>query len=657
MAVESVEESSLSEPPDTDIIVEIDPTGRYIRYKEVLGSGSSKTVYKAFDEIEGIEVAWNQIDMKIFFRSPQDLGRLYSEVHLLKTLHHENIIKYYYSWVDDKNNKVNIITELFTSGSLRQYRMKHKKVDIKAVKRWARQILKGLNYLHCQNPPIIHRDLKCDNIFINGNHGEVKIGDLGLAIIMQHANCCSVLGTPEFMAPELYEEDYNELVDIYSFGLCLLEMVTFEYPYCECANQAQIYKKVSSGIKPASLSKVKDKEVRLFIEKCLVPVAERLSAKELLMDPFLKDDGLTENSSLDLYGTASPKIEAIANHSVLSEEANDKQKIIPVRNYGDAKPHTTSCIENSIDESHMRDLVIRMTFGCNDFKLIGGVLDVNTVILNLYISEQNGPTRKVHFGFYLDNDTSNSVAREMVDQLEISHQNVMFIAGMIDMYLINTIPSWIPSVPVSQLEAMNDHIQTSNATSKEMFEEREAISVVSLYNLFGTLDLSNVPPPLDSSSAEGSIHAICEAHDYVKLDEVLCLADYRSHNMTQHRNSNTSFASAVSIDGNIHANNTYMSMDSGYMEYNGYGMKLETGEAPFRAELGGSDTPMFSKSPSNASSVFSEQCDDEEFKTELKQIELEYQQAMKEISRKRYEAIMAAKKRSLQKKNNVNSLV
>lgn len=48
------------------------------------------------------------------------------------------------------------------------------------------------------------------------------------------------------MAPELYEEDYDELVDIYSFGMCVLEMVTSEYPYSECSNPAQIYKKVTS---------------------------------------------------------------------------------------------------------------------------------------------------------------------------------------------------------------------------------------------------------------------------------------------------------------------------------------------------------------------------------------------------------------------------
>lgn len=65
---------------------------------------------------------------------------------------------------------------------------------MKAVKCWARQILMGLRYLHSQEPPIIHRDLKCDNIFINGNHGEVKIGDLGLATVMEQANAKSVIG-------------------------------------------------------------------------------------------------------------------------------------------------------------------------------------------------------------------------------------------------------------------------------------------------------------------------------------------------------------------------------------------------------------------------------------------------------------------------------
>lgn len=55
------------------------------------------------------------------------------------------------------------------------------------------------------------------------------------------------------MAPEMYEEHYDEAVDVYAFGMCMLEMATSEYPYSECQNAAQIYRKVTSV---SSLSKL-----------------------------------------------------------------------------------------------------------------------------------------------------------------------------------------------------------------------------------------------------------------------------------------------------------------------------------------------------------------------------------------------------------------
>lgn len=63
------------------------------------------------------------------------------------------------------------------------------------------------------------------------------------------------------MAPEVYEEAYNELVDIYSFGMCILEMVTFEYPYSECTHPTQIYKNISVRLLSVS--------VRLCVCLCL----------------------------------------------------------------------------------------------------------------------------------------------------------------------------------------------------------------------------------------------------------------------------------------------------------------------------------------------------------------------------------------------------
>jgi WNK lysine deficient protein kinase len=60
------------------------------------------------------------------------------------------------------------------------------------MKRWAIQILTGLEYLHSQEPAVIHRDLKCDHIFINCNDRTVKIGDFGLATILQQQKTKSV---------------------------------------------------------------------------------------------------------------------------------------------------------------------------------------------------------------------------------------------------------------------------------------------------------------------------------------------------------------------------------------------------------------------------------------------------------------------------------
>lgn len=64
----------------------------------------------------------------------------------------------------------------------------------KVLRSWCRQILKGLHFLHTRTPPIIHRDLKCDNIFITGPTGSVKIGDLGLATLMRTSFAKSVIG-------------------------------------------------------------------------------------------------------------------------------------------------------------------------------------------------------------------------------------------------------------------------------------------------------------------------------------------------------------------------------------------------------------------------------------------------------------------------------
>lgn len=75
----------------------------------------------------------------------------------------------------------------------------------------------------------------------------------------------SVLGSPEFMAPELYDEAYDQTIYIYALGMCILEIFTKELPYKECSNLAQIHKKVTHGREPETLNKLRNPNAIEFI--------------------------------------------------------------------------------------------------------------------------------------------------------------------------------------------------------------------------------------------------------------------------------------------------------------------------------------------------------------------------------------------------------
>ncbi|XP_030206063.1 serine/threonine-protein kinase WNK4, partial [Gadus morhua] len=237
-----------------------------------------------------VEVAWCELQTRRLTKAERQ--RFSEEVEMLKGLQHPNIVRFHDSWKSTvKGHKcILLVTELMTSGTLKTYLKRFKEMKLKLLQSWSRQILRGLHFLHTRTPPIIHRDLKCDNIFITGPTGSVKIGDLGLATLKSASFAKSVIGTPEFMAPEMYEEKYDEAVDVYAFGMCILEMATSEYPYSECQNAAQIYRKVTSGIKPESFSKVKVPELKEIIEGCIRNVKEeRYTIQDLLDHAFFQE--------------------------------------------------------------------------------------------------------------------------------------------------------------------------------------------------------------------------------------------------------------------------------------------------------------------------------------------------------------------------------
>lgn len=330
-------------------------------------------------------MAWNSVSLKNLPQS--DRNHVSEEVKLGKNLSHPNIVHFISAWTNGAKDELVLITEIVTGGSLRQYLKKIKYPRLKVIKLWCRGILLGLNYLHTQTPhPIIHRDLKCANIFIMSNTGDVKIGDFGLSTFMKGSMKTSVLGTPEYMAPEVYKGYYDIKVDIYSFGMCIIEMCTLNPPYSECCSQASIYKKVMSCEPPAGLLQIQDQEVVNFIKKCTLPSELRPSAEELLNDDFL----------------------------IINED--------------DKRIHSPPALNSLpvLQTPNEKNLDVNATSNKNAFNLSLSILDISLIINN------NGEVRQISFPFNIETDTPEKVAVEMVDDLKLNKNYIIPIAKEIE---------------------------------------------------------------------------------------------------------------------------------------------------------------------------------------------------------------------------------
>ena len=329
-------------------VIEESPKGRFQRFEEELGSGSQKKVYLAYDTDTGREVAWNSVIVNI--TDDDSIQKIKSEIEILKPLKHPNIISFIYCFFNDSKNEIVFITELFSGGSLSKYLLEFKYPRLRLVKLWCQEILKGLKYLHEYKPPIIHRDIKCENIFINKNTGEVKIGDLGLSIILKDTEYADQFcGTIEYCSPEVYQKKYGVKSDIYSFGMSMIEMITGEKPYSECKGQILVVcNKVKNKILPECLKKIKNEKVLEFIHKCLKPEDERPSADELLKDEFLNDLDSDYNNFPGINTIEFQK--KLSNRSLLSFKdikCKEKEDMLEDLSSGEIKSSITYNVHNN----------------------------------------------------------------------------------------------------------------------------------------------------------------------------------------------------------------------------------------------------------------------------------------------------------------------
>lgn len=266
-----------------DLVNPTSPEGIYQDMKEI-GVGAAGTVYAALDKRNGQKVAVKQMAL-----SSDSAKLLVTEISIMKTSHHPNIVDYNDSFI--VGSQIWVVMELMDGGCLTEVleqwpELKMSEGQIALV---CRGTLSALAYVHSQHR--IHRDIKSDNILVNSK-GEVKLADFGYAAQLTRGRSerDTVVGTPYWMAPELIRgHQYGVKVDIWSTGIMLMEMCEGEPPYMDSPPLRALFLITTKGIPPLKDGAKWSQPLKEFVQQCLIKkVDERPDALAMLQHPFLK---------------------------------------------------------------------------------------------------------------------------------------------------------------------------------------------------------------------------------------------------------------------------------------------------------------------------------------------------------------------------------
>ena len=261
---------------------------------DIIGSGTFGVIRKVKRLTDGKVFARKELHFERM--SDRDRKMIVSEVNILRTLTHQNIVRYEERFVDRENGILYIIMEYCQGGDLgstiKECRKTKKFLPEEVVLSYLSQMIQGLDA--CHNAPtspsrvILHRDLKPENIFLDGEQ-TVKIGDFGLSKeVAAHSFACTYVGTPYYMSPELaVGAHYDVKSDIWALGCVAYELCGLRPPF-DATTQAELTRKIQLGHVPElprGYSRTLGDMIRSML--CLDP-SKRPTTRTLMQHPLIR---------------------------------------------------------------------------------------------------------------------------------------------------------------------------------------------------------------------------------------------------------------------------------------------------------------------------------------------------------------------------------
>lgn len=251
----------------------VDPSNRFIR-REKLKEDKHIVTYRSHDQLEGTEVLWHEV--LLVNADTAQIQKLCTDVKIMGHMNSQHLINFYNAYLDKKRKLLVLITELFSQQTIRSYvkDILHNPSRT-VIGNWCIHILDGLEHLHSLDPPLIHNNISCDNIFIDSSEGLVKLGLF---------NINNYFGDPypPLSPPETQKKIIDPKSDVWMLGIAVIEMATGQQPYSEYTTPESLRAAISEQRLPQAFSEISDTIVADFVNTCLLPFDQRPTIFQLI---------------------------------------------------------------------------------------------------------------------------------------------------------------------------------------------------------------------------------------------------------------------------------------------------------------------------------------------------------------------------------------